>query len=198
MAQFIAYPKALSRLADRIGATQDEMAAWIFLGPENGGLAAYLNANELNPPPRFHYSLGNESDFDYLSPLMACWFLETDIANFQPEDRYITGKTLIKRWGEQPGIEPQAFIGAKIAESRLIDMHPIFGCTRFSDTDDDSFPPLESGWFALSYVEAIEEEDFGLATILPTEKHSPWMTIEFEKFHTCLITDTWFLAAPHG
>ncbi|QYZ65367.1 MAG: hypothetical protein HPY30_04830 [Gammaproteobacteria bacterium (ex Lamellibrachia satsuma)] len=192
MAQFIAYPKAFSRLADRIGATQDEMAAWIFLGPENGGLAAYLNANELNPPSRFHYSLGNECDFDYLSPLMACWFLEDDIANYQPEERYITGEELIERWGEQPGIEPQAIIGAKIAEGRLFDMHPIFGCTRFSGTDDDSFPPLKSGLFALSYVEAIEEEDFGLATILPTEKYSPWMTVEFEKFHTCLITDTFY------
>lgn len=192
MAQYIAYPKALTLLADRLGATQEEIAAWIFLGPEDGGLAAYLNANELNPPPRFHYSLGNEGDFDYLSPLMACWFLEKDIANFQPKKRYITGKALIERWGEQPGIEPQAFIEAKIAESRLFDLHPVFGCTRFSGTGDDSFPPLESGLFALSYVEAIEEEDFELAAIVPTEKYSPWMTIEFEKFHTCLITDPYY------
>jgi len=33
-----------------------------------------------------------QEDFDCISPLMACWFHIDDISNFQPTDRYITGK----------------------------------------------------------------------------------------------------------
>jgi len=46
--EYIAYPKALSLLKARLGATADELAGWIWLGPEMGGLCAYLNANELD------------------------------------------------------------------------------------------------------------------------------------------------------
>jgi hypothetical protein len=40
-ADYIPYPKAMRLLAERIGATPEEMAAWIFYGPEMGGLEAY-------------------------------------------------------------------------------------------------------------------------------------------------------------
>ena len=162
VARFIPFPKAFKLLADRLDATQDEMAAWIWQGPEDNGLQAYLSANELNPPPKFFYDNGDGSknDFDYLSPLMACWFVEKDISNFQPTDRYITGKALIERWNALPGIQPNAFICAKIAESRLWDIHPIYGGTVGSSPDDTGYPPLESGLFLLSQVEQIEAEDF--------------------------------------
>ncbi|WP_041350372.1 hypothetical protein [Nitrosococcus watsonii] len=39
-AKFIAYPKALALLKDRLDATREEMAAWVFMGPDEGGLAA--------------------------------------------------------------------------------------------------------------------------------------------------------------
>lgn len=161
--RYIAYPKAMALLADRLDATPEEMAAWIFVGPTNGGLAAYLNANELDPPPRFNYDLGNGTDFDYLSPLMACWFSEHDIAGFAPADRYITGKTLIERWRRQPGVNAEAFIRAKIAESRLLDAHPIYGSTQGTCSEQPGFPPLASGLFLLAHVETIEAEDFASA-----------------------------------
>jgi hypothetical protein len=157
---YIAYPKAMKLLAHRLDATPEELAAWIWTGPKDGGLAAYLNANELDPPPRFHYNYGNGNDFDYLSPLMACWFGEDDIAHFEPTDRYITGKTLIERWGQQPGLRPEAFIRAKIAESRLLDGHPICGSTQGTCPEQPGFPPLASGLFLLAHVEEIEAEDF--------------------------------------
>lgn len=159
--QYIAYPKAMKRLAERLKATPEEIAAWIFMGPKNGGLTAYLNANELDPPPQFYYGIGSADDFDYLSPLMACWFREDDIANFEPANRYITGKVLIARWSTQPGIQPEAFIRAKITESRLMDIHPICGCTQGTFPQDASYPPMTSGLFVLSHVEKIEAEDFG-------------------------------------
>lgn len=157
---YIAYPKALRRLEERLNATPEELAAWIFMGPRHGGIAAYHNANELIPPPRFffdHY-MGD----DYVAPMMACWFLEDDVERFNPEERYITGKALIERWEKQAGIKAEAFILAKIEESRLIDLHPIYGGTRGAISDDAGFPPLETGLFVLANVEAIEAEDFRL------------------------------------
>lgn len=160
-ADYIPYPKALKLLFDRLNATPEEIAAWVWMGPNDGGLAAYLNANELEPTPRFYfdYYMGE----DYLAPLMACWFLVDDVSKFQPADRFITGKALIERWSKQPGIQPEAFIRAKLAESRLLDVHPTLGGTRGSSPDDESFPPLETGLFALSYVEVIEAADFVIA-----------------------------------
>ncbi|MCC6972319.1 MAG: hypothetical protein IT434_19055 [Phycisphaerales bacterium] len=96
---------------------------------------------------------------DYLSPMMACWFRNDDIDKFEPADRYSTGATLIGRWSHQPGIRPEAFIRAKIAESRLLDIHPTFGGTRGTHTEDAGFPPLEVGLFALGDIERIEAED---------------------------------------
>lgn len=161
-ARFIPYPRALKQLADRLNALPDELAAWVWMGPDNGGLAAYLNANELEPPPRFYYDyLGEGQSFDYLGPLMGCWFRADKIAGFEPTDRFISGKALIERWGKHPGIQPEAFIRAKIAESRLLDTHPIFGGTQGAYPEDTSLPPIENGLFVLSHVEEIEASDFG-------------------------------------
>lgn len=155
---YIAYPKAMRILSEGLGATPEELAAWIFLGLSDG-IAAYRNANELDPPPRFHFdSFMGE---DYLSPMMACWFREDDIDKFEPADRYITGAALVERWSNQPGIKPLAFIRAKIAESRLLDIHPTFGGTQGTHSEETGFPPLEAGLFALSDIKCIEAEDFG-------------------------------------
>lgn len=154
---YIAYPKAMRMLAERLNATAEELATWIFLGPDTGGIAAYLNANELNPPPRFHFDVFMGED--YVSPLMACWFRRSDIECFAPEDRYIAGEKLIERWGKLHSIRAEAFIRAKIAESRLLDLHPTFGGTRGTFSEEDGFPPLSTGMFALSHVKQIETED---------------------------------------
>lgn len=76
--RYSAYPKAMHQLTARLGATPEELAAWIWLGPKDGGVAAYMNANELDPPPRFFYATGS-SNHDYIAPLMACWFKADDI-----------------------------------------------------------------------------------------------------------------------
>lgn len=161
--KYIAYPKALSLLNARLQTTSEEVAAWLFMGPEQGGLAAYMNANELDPPPKFYYSPGREGDFDYFLPLMGCWFLEDDILNFQPTERYVTGKALIERWGEQTGLQSETYILAKIMESRLDDLHPIYGGTEATFSGIGRFPPLETGLFAISQIEEIEKSDFGNA-----------------------------------
>lgn len=156
--EYVAYPKAMRLLSQRLKATPEELAAWVFLGPELSGIAAYTNANELSPPRRFNYALSIlSSSADYIEPLMACWFNTDDIANFQPEERYITGRELIERWSVHSDIKPRAFILAKIRESRLMDIHPIHGVTEASGL---STQPLETGLFALSEIEEIERSDF--------------------------------------
>ena len=122
--QYIAYPKTLQRLRERFEATPHELAAWIFLGPKYGGIAAYRNANELAHPLRFYfdYSMGE----DYISPMMRCWFLTGDVESFEPESRFILGSTLIERWSKLDVIDPKSFILAKIEEFRLIEIHPTF------------------------------------------------------------------------
>ncbi|GEM_PF-2016426 len=157
---YIAYPLAMSSLAERLKATPEELSAWIFLSTKDEGLFAYTNANELDPPPRFYFCSLNPQE-DYLSPLMSCWFVEEDVANFQPTERFITGKALIERWSKQPHIKPITFIIAKIQESRLHDIHPTFGLTCGS-TGEDSSPPIESGLFSLTEVRDIEAKDFSV------------------------------------
>ena len=165
---FIPYLRAIKELQNRLNTSPEELAAWIFMGASEGGIAAYVNANELDPPPAFTYKLGNDDDFDYISPLMTCWFDMDDIANFQPADRFITGTALLERWRDVPNIVPDAFIKAKIAESRLFDIHPITGNTQGSHPDDNSLPSLESALFILEHVETIELEEFGKQYFLNT------------------------------
>ncbi len=161
--RFMAYPKAMHQLTVRIGATPEELAAWIWLGPNDGGIAAYTNANELDPPPRFFFATGSGSH-DYIAPLMYCWFRSDDIDEFVPADRYITGAGLIERWGKRPGLHIVGFILAKIAESRLLDIHPLYGGTRGTFSEHSDWPPLESGLFSLSQIDQIEAEDFDSAS----------------------------------
>ena len=174
--QYIAYPKAMTQLAKRLKALREELAVWVFLGPELGGLTAYLNANELDPPPEFYFDpyVGDDPDCrDYLSPLTACWFRQQDILNFTPTQRYTTGAELIDRWSKLLGMQPEEFIRAKIEESRLQDIHPISGVTQGRMSGDEWYPPMSSGLFALSEIEAIEKEDFDSADAGELEIGSP-------------------------
>ena len=164
-ARYTPYPKAMQQLVQRLGASPEELAAWIFMGPERGGIAAYVNANELDSPPRFSYAYFVGTS-DYIAPLMGCWFKADDVEQFVPADRYIVGAALIERWNKRPGLRAEAFIHAKIAESRLLDIHPIYGGTRGTFSEQSDWPGLESGLFALAEVLHIEAEDFGDAHAL--------------------------------
>lgn len=185
---YIAYPRAMHQLQQRVGATPEELAAWIWVAPELGGIAAYVNANELDPPPRFRFGDRGDSQ-DYLSPLMACWFLTDDVAKFAPAERFITGSALIERWKSLPVLQAEAFIVAKIRESRLQDLHPLFGGTVGTFDDQPSLPPLTSGLFSLSEIKKIEAEDFGeeLDSPSPADKNSQFA--ETDAGATRLVVD---------
>ena len=165
--RYIAYPAAFAQLRARLNATPEELAAWVYAGPKEEGLAAYVSANELDPPPRFHFPGGGLTrtgeDHDYLAPMMACWFLADEIERFQPLERYVVGRELIARWSKVPGVDAVAYVQAKIQESRLLDAHPIYGGTRGTFPEEEDFPPIELGLHRVSDIEAIESTDFGLA-----------------------------------
>lgn len=181
--KYIAYPKALHHLRERLGSTPEELAAWVWLGSDTGGLTAYLNVNELDPPPRFNFGelpffgTAGEEDADYVAPLMGCWFSSDDVANFQPADRFITGKALIGRWNAIPGLKVEPFIRAKIQESRLMDLHPIYGGTQAGGSNANHLPPTTEGLFRLADVEEIEAEDFA-NDLAPSDAASPAMLTE--------------------
>jgi hypothetical protein len=78
---FIPYAKAAATLAEKLNATREEIAAWVWLGPNGGGLSAYqgvpdyldrvakMKAAGLEPPPfpeKFDYGYIVGTD-DYLS-----------------------------------------------------------------------------------------------------------------------------------
>jgi len=161
-APYLPYPRALKLLSSRLDATADELAAWVFLGG-SGGLAAYLHANELSPPPRFSYAAlpFNHPEDDYLGPLMGTWYSAAELERFEPAHRFITGRALLQRWADQPGLSVRAFILAKLRESRLNELHPVAGITQ-NGSDGDGVPDLAKTLFFLSDVELIEQEDLGV------------------------------------
>ena len=91
---------------------------------------------------------------------MAAWFSAVELQRFEANDRYLTGAALVERWSNRAGISVDAFIRAKIEESRLNDLHPIAGGTQATDPGKEAYPPLVGGLFLLSEIEAIEAEDF--------------------------------------
>lgn len=157
-AKYIPYAEAFRRLNARHQTSPEEIGGWIFLDPRHGGLSAFVCANELDPPPRFHFALWE--DFDYVSQLMRTWFLESEIARFEANVRFITYGQLVERWKSSPGIRVMPFIQAKVEESRLQDFHPSHGATEWGLVGAGALPPRETALFRRSDVAAIEQKDF--------------------------------------
>ena len=116
--QYIPYPKAMTQLAERLKASPEELAVWIVMWPEDpGGLPAYTNANESDPPDEFNFDQysGDDPDCrDYLSLLMGCWFREQDTLNFIPDEAVHDRRSSSLSAGAGiRDIQPEAFIRAK-------------------------------------------------------------------------------------
>ena len=131
----------------------EELAAWVFLGSALGGLDAYLYADALSPPPKFHFD-DHDAD-DYLSPLTACWFRRADVERFRPQERFIPGAELLERWKRFVRHDPSEIIRTAIGASRLIGIHPAWGVV-----GREIDPPLDTGLFSVSNVLEIEQQDF--------------------------------------
>lgn len=160
---YIPYPKAMQRLKSRLGATPSELASWVSIGPDTElrGIAAYLNANELADPPRLELDIMSNRSCDYIAPLMGAWFIEEEIDSFVPRHRFILFGDLVERWSQCEAVDHvEAYIQAKIFESRLMEAHPIVGMTELTSPENDFGRPLkEETQFYLEHVEAVERED---------------------------------------
>lgn len=155
---FIGFHETINLLQKKWQATEEELAAWIFLGPDKGGVAAYIAA--YNPPRSFSFSYSS-SCRKYLPLLGKCCFHRRDIEGFKPIERYITGKNLLERWGHVR-LGSECFIRARIEESRMMPFHPTFGSTREvfeENASDTNWPTLEECLFPLQHVEKIKLEE---------------------------------------
>ena len=163
--RYVPYPMAMQILVRRMSATPGELAIWIWLGPEAGGLKAYEFWERPGRKRRLRFPDGfdgaGEPCFDYMPTLMGAWFASRDVEQFKPQDRYMSGEALIARWAEVPGLNARAFVRAKIAESRLQDLHPVTGGTEGSGPTNQRLPPVEQGFFSVAEIEVIEREDLG-------------------------------------
>jgi hypothetical protein len=156
--KYLPYPRAIALLSTRLGATPAELAAWVYLGPEFGGLSAYRNSHNGSYHRFFYAEYPDVSVLDYFVPLYSCWFLAEEIETFTPE-RFITGQLLIARWS--PFVpDARFYIAGKIRESKLFGFHPIAGLTEISSSSRVSVPKLEVCLFAISEIEKIEVSDF--------------------------------------
>jgi hypothetical protein len=154
--RYIHYLPALKILSDRFGATPGELAIWVMMGRDFGGLNAYANPNVYLPISPIHHQGYFVPDYHEL--LAQCWFSLDEVNNFHPTERYITSKELIGRWSEHPNLHAVSFIRSKIKEGDLFDLHPNTGATKWSKRG--LFTAEQWAMFSLDQVKHIERECF--------------------------------------
>lgn len=148
--KFLGFPRALRLLQERIDTNPYEFAAWIYQGPAHGGIRAYKTPIVDGFPMRFFYE--PTMNPDYITEVHFCQFLEEELSNFQPSERFITGETLIDRWVKQLKSHAKAWINKFMVEGRLIGLHPTRGAVSIDGTEDGTWQKLEKGLFPLSQV----------------------------------------------
>jgi hypothetical protein len=183
--EFIPYLRAQAKLKARLNATADEIAMWVWLGPKDGGLAAYFNPYEPDfrkrkprepelPRQFFFQSLAlPPKNWNYHRPMQDLYFRTDELERFKPADRFVTGAALVKHWGDLLGDELEAkdLIRSRIRQSRLIDLHPLSGGTQAGSEDDTDLPPLESALFPQRLIDAIECDELSENAELFTPNH---------------------------
>lgn len=154
--KLIGLPLALSRLSERLGASQEEIAAWVFMTEHDGGLRAYEPQYHPEEFQRFYFE--PEMNPNYLSLLFDCWFDEQEIANFEPRERFISGATCLEVLKDLTGGAPNVLLSEMVSARKITDMHPICGATKASSLTDTSLPEIESGLFSVDEVEHLLKE----------------------------------------
>lgn len=141
-------------LKGRLGASLPEIAAWVELGPDNGGLKAYTESNELE----FFYFTPDMGD-DYLGALHTCRFRENDVLDFSPQERYLSGSELLDCIRTELDDNTRAYMIAQISNNVLLDIHPSMGVTDAGIFSHSGFPSLEEGLFLASQIKALNVRD---------------------------------------
>ena len=141
-------------LISRIGASPEEIAAWVDIGSEAGGLDAYMDEG---PAERFYFKpdMGN----DYLAELYVCRFVEKDVVKFSPGERFVSGGELLENMLSSFGARARAYAIAQISEGSLSDIHPTRGVTDAGVFPQSGFPSLEEGLYSVSQIMALSKRD---------------------------------------
>lgn len=166
---YLAFPKAAAVLRERIGATENEIACWLFFDQ----IKAFGHVSDFCEPPEIsltvialsNWTTAAKDSPPHLNALQGAYFLKYDIENFDPPVRYISFGDLIQRWSAQCQTEDAAaaLISSKIGQDRLHDFAPGLGPTILSQTHFTTnipHPPAEWAMFDCAEVEAVEEMDF--------------------------------------
>lgn len=181
---YLAFQNASARLRDRLGATDREIACWIFFDQ----IKSYGHVHDFAVPPEINlaglaltdWPSASEENPPFIKALVGAFFLAAEVDSFNPPARYIAFADLVQRW--LPHCESQesttSFIRSRIHQSRLHDFTPWLGETEMSRVFLPSFPdnsarprpPAEWAMFYLAEVETIEASDFpALRTQFPKQ-----------------------------
>ncbi|MCB0072239.1 MAG: hypothetical protein KDE20_12305 [Caldilineaceae bacterium] len=150
--KLIPFKKTMYILKKTHGASAEELAAWVHLGRENGGVSAYRCVKEVR---RFHFQ--PEMDTDYIMHLLDCDFEEEVITAFIPDDRYITGRELLDALSVEFGSLARKYLMAMSADGTLMDLHPITGGTDNGLRDNLGFPPMEDALFSVAEIQKVSK-----------------------------------------
>jgi hypothetical protein len=179
---------AREMLKERLGATPQEIAIWVWMGKKSGEIDGYRDALLYDDePPKFYFPPFDSFDnrFDYVSEMMHCYFRRSDLDAFTPSDRYLTYAQLVERWRTRlTEQEIVALINAEGATGELTGFHPLTGSVQGAGygMNEKEMPPLDQGMFCLAHVEAVEGRVFPNAA--PGEAELPGAagtTIKAEK-----------------
>jgi hypothetical protein len=161
--KFISYFEAKQHLAASLHATQDEIAQWVSIGANEGGLNAFPS-NDSDQSPFSYKSREITNDDNYIKPLEKLGFFSNNIDRFIPTRRYITRSRLIERWVELYSIvddseyfdveeghvhEAIKFFQERMSESDCLEHHPISGIVNSSEQS-------VSGLFDINDIQKIE------------------------------------------
>ncbi len=151
---YLAFPAALERLRRRLNTSMQEIAAWILIGPDEGGLTAFSKPRYSSGVSRFQFR--PEMEPDYESLLFNCWFAEVEIESFNPRERFMSGKALIARWKDSVEENARDFIQSKVIAGDLTDLHSFKLGKEAAAPASEGSVGLETGLFAMSQIEAVE------------------------------------------
>ena len=161
--KYVHYIVAKEFLEKKFKATAHEIAIWVWVGPQFGGINCYLDAPLHRNPERFTFDDWPSGNQDYLSHLQHCFFLQSALDAFHPKERFIGYQNLKERWSARCSeAEAIALIRAKAESGELDAVHPITGNTLGTPFGAIKYKraPLEEGVFFLAIVEALEAECF--------------------------------------
>jgi hypothetical protein len=177
----ISFYQAATLLADKLK-TSKEVAEHELVGRMAcDDLKAYTSAS-LNQESAFNNSVYHDksknSGYEYLPYYQGCYFRLSDILRLKPEQKYITGYSLIERWlghcGSKQGVITKILAcGAEKCKARghgkrLFGFHPFwFSATAILGKNEPEqnylHAPMEMHLFSLEEAKCIEREDFGVS-----------------------------------